>query len=74
MAGSLWAGPLCDRFGRRAGMFVGCLAIIIGAGVVSTAEARPQFIAGRFILGMGIAAAIIGAPTYVVEVAPPQWR
>ena len=74
MAGSLFAGPICDRFGRRAGMFVGCLIIMAGSAVISTSLHRPQFIAGRFVLGMGIAIATIGAPTYTVEVAPPQWR
>ena len=74
MAGSLFAGPICDRFGRRAGMFVGCLIIMAGSAVISTSLDRPQFIAGRFVLGMGIAIATIGAPTYTVEVAPPQWR
>lgn len=53
---------------------IGCLTIIVGSIVISTAAAKPQFIAGRFILGMGIAVAITGAPTYTVEVAPPQWR
>ncbi|KAL5478802.1 hypothetical protein ACEPAI_2079 [Sanghuangporus weigelae] len=74
MAGSLFAGQICDRFGRRAGMFVGCLTIILGSAIISSAMHRQQFIGGRFILGMGIAIATIAAPTYTVEVAPPQWR
>ncbi|KAL5520467.1 hypothetical protein ACEPAG_9691 [Sanghuangporus baumii] len=74
MAGSLFAGQICDRFGRRAGMFVGCLTIMLGSAIISATMHRPQFIAGRFILGMGIAIATIAAPTYTVEVAPPQWR
>ncbi|PAV20274.1 MFS lactose permease [Pyrrhoderma noxium] len=74
MAGSLFAGLICDRFGRRAGMFAGCLLVITGSAVISTAMEKPHFIGGRFVLGMGIAIATIGAPTYIVEVAPPQWR
>ncbi|THH08760.1 hypothetical protein EW145_g2484 [Phellinidium pouzarii] len=74
MAGSLWAGPLCDRYGRRAGMFVGCVVIMLGSAIISSSMERGQFIGGRFILGMGIAVATIGAPTYTVEIAPPQWR
>ena len=74
MAGSLFAGPICDRFGRRAGMFAGCLLVITGSAVISTAMEKSHFIWGRFVLGMGIAIATIGAPTYIVEVAPPQWR
>ena len=74
MTGSLFAGQVCDRFGRRAGMFSGCLTIMVGSAIISSAMHRPQFIAGRFILGMGIAIATIAAPTYTVEIAPPQWR
>lgn len=55
-------------------MFTGCLIIMIGSAIVSSSMARSQFIAGRFILGMGIAVATIGAPIYTVECAPPQWR
>ena len=53
---------------------LGCVIIIIGAAIIASSSARQQFIAGRFILGMGISIAITGAPTYTVEVAPPQWR
>ncbi|KAA1473302.1 general substrate transporter [Dentipellis sp. KUC8613] len=74
MCGSLFAGQLCDRFGRRSGMFVGCVIIIVGAATIASSEAKRQFVAGRFVLGFGIAIATIGAPTYTVEVAPPQWR
>ncbi|KZS89392.1 putative MFS lactose permease [Sistotremastrum niveocremeum HHB9708] len=74
MAGSFFGGPICDRWGRRAGMFVGCLIIMCGSATIASASLKSQFIAGRFILGMGISIAIIGAPTYCVEIAPPQWR
>ncbi|KAI0059166.1 hypothetical protein BV25DRAFT_1918640 [Artomyces pyxidatus] len=74
MAGSSVAGQICDRYGRRAGMFVGCLTIMLGSAIVSSAEHKNQFIGGRFVLGFGIAIATIGAPTFIVECAPPQWR
>ncbi|TFY77891.1 hypothetical protein EWM64_g6124 [Hericium alpestre] len=74
MAGSLFAGQICDRWGRRAGMFIGCLIIMVGSAIIASSEVKRQFVAGRFVLGFGIAIATIGAPTYTVEVAPPQWR
>ncbi|KAG8903892.1 hypothetical protein FRB99_002592 [Tulasnella sp. 403] len=74
MTGSLFAGPICDRFGRRGGMFAGCWGIIAGVAVITSASTRAQFIAGRFLLGVGIAIAIVGAPTYILECSPPQWR
>jgi hypothetical protein len=36
-------------------MFSGCLIIIIGVAVITTSKHQPQFIGGRFLLGMGIA-------------------
>ncbi|KAH8924642.1 hypothetical protein BT69DRAFT_1349344 [Atractiella rhizophila] len=69
MAGALFfGGPICDRLGRRYGMFIGCIIIMTGAAIISSSNDKSQFIAGR------IAIAIIGAPTYCVEVAPPHWR
>ena len=63
-----------DRFGRRAGMFVGGVIICIGTIVMSTSFIANQFIAGRFIVGFGISFMITAGPTYVAEIAPPQWR
>ncbi|KAI0317925.1 general substrate transporter [Amylostereum chailletii] len=74
MCGSLVAGFICDRFGRRAAMFTGCLFIMAGSAVIASSEAKNQFIGGRFVLGFGIAIATIGAPTFTVECSPPQWR
>ncbi|EJD04682.1 general substrate transporter [Fomitiporia mediterranea MF3/22] len=74
MTGSLWAGILCDKLGRRAGMFAGNVVVLIATAVIASAGNRGQFIAGRFLLGMGISVTIIGAPTFAVEIAPPQWR
>ncbi|KLO11655.1 general substrate transporter [Schizopora paradoxa] len=74
MAGSLFAGQICDKYGRRAAMFIGCLIIMMGSAIIASSSGREQFIGGRFVLGFGIAIATIGAPTYTVEVAPPQWR
>jgi MFS family permease len=36
--------------------------------------AKEQFIAGRFILGFGVSILTCAAPSYIIEVAPPQWR
>lgn len=34
----------------------------------------PQFVVGRFVLGLGIQVMIVSAPAYAVEIAPPHWR
>ncbi|TDL21123.1 general substrate transporter [Rickenella mellea] len=74
IAGTLFAGLLCDRFGRRAGMFAGCIIVIVGSAIISCSTSQAQFIGGRFVLGMGTSIANIGAPIYIVEISPPQWR
>ncbi|KAE9394996.1 general substrate transporter [Gymnopus androsaceus JB14] len=68
--GSFFAGP----FGRRGGMFSGGIFILIGAAVIVSAHSIDAFMGGRFILGFGIAISTTAAPTWITELAPPQWR
>lgn len=74
ICGGLTSGYISDTFGRRMGMFVGCILIVIGSILTSSAHHIEQFIAGRFVLGWGIAIAVSCAPSYCIEIAPPQWR
>nr|CBV37356.1 hexose transporter [Colletotrichum graminicola] len=64
-----FTGPVNDLLGRRWGMFIGALLII-----VATSKAIPQFLGGRFLLGFGVSFACVSAPTYVSELAHPKWR
>ncbi|KAJ7775656.1 general substrate transporter [Mycena maculata] len=73
-AGALIAGPATEVYGRRGGMFLGGLFILVGSAVSVSAHSRGAFLAGRFILGFGIAISTTAAPTWVTEIAPPQWR
>ncbi|KAJ6120476.1 hypothetical protein N7523_004756 [Penicillium sp. IBT 18751x] len=76
--GSIVATPfsavISDRLGRRKCMFVGAWVIIIGSIIISTAMTLPQFVVGRFVLGVGIQIMVVSAPAYAVEIAPPHWR
>ncbi|KAF8897789.1 general substrate transporter [Infundibulicybe gibba] len=74
IVGVVIAGPIADRFGRRGGMFVGSLIIIVGAIVITAAKNQSYLLAGRFVLGFGVAITTTAAPAYVVEMSPPQWR
>lgn len=72
-----FVGPAADTFGRRAGMWVGCLLVIIGTiiqGVATQAEGTKQFMGGRFLLGFGVNIASAAGPMYVVEVSHPAYR
>ncbi|KAJ3735190.1 general substrate transporter, partial [Lentinula guzmanii] len=75
IVGVLLAGPLTDgRLGRRGGMFTGAMIILVGAIVITTARDRSYLLAGRFVLGLGVSITATACPSYVVEMAPPQWR
>lgn len=74
MVGSLFTGPICDQFGRRAGMATGSLLIMVGAAVQTSARNDRYLLGGRFVLGFGVAIGTSAAPTYALELAPPQWR
>ncbi|KAJ7459844.1 general substrate transporter [Mycena latifolia] len=70
----LFAGPVCDRFGRRGGLLAGGLFCVVGSTVVTVARDVRYLKAGRFILGISTALLETAAPMYVVEMSPPQWR
>ncbi|KAH6695675.1 general substrate transporter [Plectosphaerella plurivora] len=76
--GNICAAPTVpfatDIFGRRMGMFVGAVVIIIGSCVQATSKTIGQFMGGRFLLGFGVSYCCIAAPTYVSEIAHPKWR
>ena len=60
--------------GRRIGMFTGALIIIIGTIVQATCYNLGGFMAGRFILGFGVAICASAGPTYVSEMSHPTYR
>ena len=72
---SVLTGPiLCDRFGRRAPIFVGGIIALIGAIVQVTSMNIAQFRASRFLLGIGSRLCFSFGPLYTVEMAHPYWR
>ncbi|TWU76327.1 hypothetical protein ED733_005940 [Metarhizium rileyi] len=55
-------GPVCDSYGRRAGMACGAAPISIGTIVQGTSDAASQFMGGRFFLGFGVSLMATGGP------------
>ncbi|WWD19453.1 hypothetical protein CI109_103913 [Kwoniella shandongensis] len=74
MIGSLFTGPICDHLGRRAGMGAGAIVIMAAAIILTAARNDSYLLGGRFLLGFGISIGTSSAPTYALELAPPQWR
>ncbi|MCJ1367520.1 hypothetical protein MMC16_006653 [Acarospora aff. strigata] len=74
LVGSFAAGPATDFRGRRVGMFIGALIIVVGTCVQATCHNLGGFMAGRFILGFGVAISVSAGPAYVSEMAHPSFR
>ena len=68
------AGPISDRLGRRRVLKVA--AVLFAVSAVASALA-PNFVAlvvARMVGGFGVGAALIIAPMYIAELAPPESR
>lgn len=72
-----FVGPAVDTWGRRVGMMIGGVIIIVGtviAGTTISSGSLGQFLAGRFFLGFGISISASAGPLYVLEVSHPAYR
>jgi sugar porter (SP) family MFS transporter len=63
-----------DVWGRKCGIIVGCVGVIVGAIVTATTKSLSVFIGGRFMLSFFATLSITAAPLYVVEMSPPHMR
>lgn len=73
MAGA-WFVWVADWRGRKMPIFLGCIGVMIGTIVTSTAETQAVFVGGRFLLSFFCTWATTSAPMLVIELAPPQYR
>jgi MFS transporter, SP family, arabinose:H+ symporter len=72
--GMLASGPLSDRLGRRPVLQIA--AVLFGLSAIASAMA-PDFstlVVARMLGGFGVGAALIVAPMYIAEMAPPASR
>lgn len=69
-----FCGFLADGYGRRMCIFAGCLLVLVGTAIQTSAHEMGQFIGGRFILGFGASIASAAGPAYTVELAHPAYR
>ncbi|KPZ64492.1 D-xylose-proton symporter [Pseudoalteromonas sp. P1-16-1b] len=72
--GAFAAGPLADKFGRRAIMIVTAIIFAVSAFGSGIADSSAEFIFYRLFGGLGIGAASVLAPAYIAEVAPASLR
>ncbi|KAK9420468.1 putative Major facilitator superfamily (MFS) profile domain-containing protein [Seiridium unicorne] len=69
-----FVGPAIDTWGRKVGMFIGALLIVLGTVIQGTSHGADAFMGGRFLLGFGVSIAAAAGPMYVVEINHPAFR
>jgi len=74
MAGNIVAGPMSDKFGRKKVLLVTAMLFTVSALWSATATTYVSFVIARIIGGIGIGGAILIAPIYIAEIAPPKLR
>lgn len=74
MFGNISAGPASDKFGRKPILIVTALLFAISAAWSALATTYVEFVIARILGGVGIGAAILIAPIYIAEIAPPKLR
>ncbi|KAH8768966.1 general substrate transporter [Diaporthe sp. PMI_573] len=72
--GGPMVGPIVDRWGRKAGLGVASVCIILGVILQASAESVVQLIIGRFIIGFATLITGSVAPMWVMELASPRYR
>ncbi|KIW80635.1 hypothetical protein Z517_07251 [Fonsecaea pedrosoi CBS 271.37] len=76
--GSLSAIPfvpyVADFLGRRMGILVGCIIMLVGVVLQSISAGFGMFLGARFLLGFGIAIAHGSSPLLITELVHPQHR
>lgn len=60
--GSVVAGLCADRYGRKMGIYNGCILFIIGAIIQATAYSIVQMTVGRLVVGLGVGSAAMIVP------------
>jgi SP family arabinose:H+ symporter-like MFS transporter len=72
--GAMFAGFLSDRYGRRKVLFL-CAILYAVSGLLSAVPRTfTEFLAARFISGLGIGASSMICPIYIAELAPAHKR
>jgi len=73
-AGSLLAGPVADRFGRKKLLIFSALLFAVSSVFTGWAHSFNAFIVWRIIGGGAIGLASNVSPMYIAEISPAQWR
>lgn len=74
LIGSLLAGRLADKYGRRSVSISNCLGFILGPLLMSTANSIWALSLGRLLSGVSSGVSLVLVPIYLNEISPVQIR
>lgn len=57
LVGALIAGLPADKYGRKFGIYAGCVLFLIGSVIQAAAFSVAQMAVGRFVVGLGVGSA-----------------
>jgi sugar porter (SP) family MFS transporter len=72
--GMMLSGPLSDRIGRRPVLRIAAALFAVSAVASAVAPSFFVLVIARMLGGLGVGAALIIAPMYIAEIAPPESR
>lgn len=72
--GACIGGSLCDRIGRKVTIILTDFLFTLGAVWLYFAPTYAAVVAGRFVVGVGVAVSGVADVTYLRECAPIEWR
>jgi sugar porter (SP) family MFS transporter len=69
-----FAPYLCDHYGRKVPIAIGCLIMILGAFLSAFCNGTGMYLGGRFLIGFGNSLAQLACPVLLTEICHPQHR
>ncbi|KAJ1824238.1 hypothetical protein LPJ60_000951 [Coemansia sp. RSA 2675] len=74
LLGSLSAGWMAERWGRRGALAYNSASFALGPLLMAFAMSPAMLVVGRFVSGIGSGVAVVIAPLYLSEIAPVNYR
>lgn len=71
---AMLAGFFSDRFGRKKLLFLCALLYAVSGLLSALPRTLGEFLAARFMSGLGIGASSMICPVYIAEISPEKWR
>ncbi|MEO5995813.1 MAG: sugar porter family MFS transporter [Chitinophagaceae bacterium] len=72
--GSLIAGSLSDKYGRKPGLMLAAFLFLVSSFAMAFSHNKGLFISARFVAGIGVGMASMLSPLYIAEIAPAKSR